>query len=177
MSLWAGLLGPTLKAALAKKRGDQEEGRSTKDRRVWAAGGRVHPSIGIKRVTSPWGEIESERATRRNATRCASKVDSRREGNAGGGTPVHRDGSQPCWFLYCNMAAVGSSLKSIALRADGIGILAYELFSPGRDAPGYKAHRVPRPWRIHTRRRSERKPFRPRSIDESWFLLRQSSNT
>lgn len=34
MSLWAGLLSPTLKAALAKKRGGQEEGRSAKDRRV-----------------------------------------------------------------------------------------------------------------------------------------------
>jgi len=42
------------------------------------------------------------------------------------------------------MAAVGSSLKSIALRADAIGVLAYELFSPGRDAPEYKAHWVPR---------------------------------
>lgn len=41
------------------------------------------------------------------------------------------------------MAAVGSSLKSIALRADAIGISAYELFSPGRDAPGYKAHGCP----------------------------------
>lgn len=39
MSLWAGLHGPTLKAALAKKRGGQEEGRSAKDRRVRGGGG------------------------------------------------------------------------------------------------------------------------------------------
>lgn len=34
MSLWAGLPSPTLKVVLAKKRGGQEKGRSSKDWRV-----------------------------------------------------------------------------------------------------------------------------------------------
>jgi len=74
--LWAGLPGPPLRAALAKKRGgekrDDERSGSAREREA-------HPSIGIKRVTSPWGEIESERATRRDVTRCSSEVDPRRE--------------------------------------------------------------------------------------------------
>lgn len=65
MSLWAGLPGPPLKAALAKKRGGKKEDRG--ERSEGETG--VHPSIGIKRVTSPWGEIESERAMRRDVTR------------------------------------------------------------------------------------------------------------
>jgi len=87
---------------------------TTKDRRVRERErerDRIHPSIGIKRVTSPWGEIESERAgdaTRRDALLLRGGPKKGR--NVRGGHPVTTPGHVDFFIVTWLLLAARLSL-------------------------------------------------------------------
>ena len=150
--LWAGRSTP------GGSTGQEKEVR--RDLVGWGESARGPPFLDIKRVTRVTAGRNRKWATwRLPLSLFSSKVDLRkyrrekeREKEGGERTGFNDKDGRPCWFLYCNMAAVGSPLKSIAISI-GCWLLALWIIQCRSDTP---IGPIPfSPWWVCEREREE----------------------